>query len=65
MHVVGESDDLIVPAKQANNAGPSAATEPVEGRGSTKGNVFPVGRAPDPAPDQSVDRLEGVAIPPM
>jgi hypothetical protein len=60
MHVAGESDDLIVPAKQANNAGPLAATELVEGRGSTKGNVVAVGRAPDPAPDQRVDRLEGV-----
>ena len=37
-HVSGESDDLIVPEKQANNAGPPAA-ESVEGRGSTKGNV--------------------------
>ena len=38
-HGLGESDDLIVPAKQANNADPSSATEPVEGSGSTKGNV--------------------------
>ena len=60
MHVAGESDDLIVPTKQANKAVQSAAAESAEGRGSTKGNVFAVGRAPDTAPDQRVDRLEGV-----
>jgi hypothetical protein len=38
MHVSGESDDLIVPAKQANKAGFPAA-ESAEGRGSTKGNA--------------------------
>ncbi len=60
MHVVGESDDLVVPAKRANKAGPSAAAESVEGRGSTKGNVTSGGRDPDSEPDQSVDRLECV-----
>jgi group II intron reverse transcriptase/maturase len=60
MHVAGESDDLVVPAKQANKVGQPAAAESVEGRGSTKGNVFAVGRAPDSVPDQRVDRLEGV-----
>lgn len=60
MSVVGESDDLIVPANQANKVGQPAAAESGEGRGSTKGNVFVVGRAPDTAPDQRVDRLEGV-----
>ncbi len=60
VHVVGESDDLIVPAKQANNVGQPATAESAEGRRSTKGNVFAVGRAPDTAPDQRVDRLEGV-----
>ena len=60
MHVSGESDDLIVPTKRANKAGPSAAAESVEGRGSTKGNVLAVGRVPDTAPEQRVDRLEGV-----
>jgi hypothetical protein len=59
-YVPGESDDLIVPTKRANNAGPSAAAESVEGRRSTKGKVFVAGRAPDTAPDQRVDRLEGV-----
>ena len=39
MHVSEESDDLVVPTKRANKAGPMAAAEPVEGRGSTKGNV--------------------------
>jgi hypothetical protein len=38
-HVHGESDDLIVPGKQANKVGPTPAAEPVEGRGSAKGNV--------------------------
>jgi hypothetical protein len=60
MHGAGESDDPIVPTKQANKAGLTAAAESAEGRGSTKGNVFAVGRAPDTAPDQRVDRLEGV-----
>ena len=40
-----ESDGLIVPKKQANKAGPMAAAESVEGRGSTKGNV--AGKAAD------------------
>ena len=39
MHVAGESDDLIVPTKRANKAGPMAVAESVEGRGSTKGNA--------------------------
>ena len=60
MHAAGESDNLIVPAKRANKAGPSAAAESVEGRRLTKGNVFAEGRAPDSAPDQRVDRLKGV-----
>ncbi len=60
MHAVGESDDLVVPAKRANKAGPSAAAESVEGRGSTKGNVLADGRIPDSEPGECVDRLEGV-----
>ena len=39
MHVSGGSNDLIVPTKRANNAGLPAA-EPVEGRGSAKGNAL-------------------------
>ena len=38
MHDRGKSDDLVVPAKLANNAQGGAA-EPVEGRGSAKGNT--------------------------
>ncbi|MCP4378511.1 MAG: group II intron reverse transcriptase/maturase, partial [bacterium] len=38
MHVTGESDIPIVPAKRANNVGQPAA-ESVEGRGVTKGNT--------------------------
>jgi group II intron reverse transcriptase/maturase len=60
MYSVGESDDPVVPAKRTNKVGQPAAAESVEGRGSTKGNVFAVGRAPDTAPDLRVDRLEGV-----
>ena len=39
MHVSRESDGPIVPQKRANKAGPKAAAESVEGRGSTKGNA--------------------------
>src|SRR5579872_5409536 len=39
MYVNGESDDPIVPGKQANKVGPKPAAESVEGRGSTEGNV--------------------------
>jgi hypothetical protein len=60
MHGAGESDDLVVPAKRANKAGPSAVAEPVEERGSTKGNDPTGGREPDTAPGQRVDRLAGV-----
>jgi hypothetical protein len=60
VYVVGESDDPIVPTKQANKVSQLATAESAKGRGSTKGNVFAVGRAPDTAPDQRVDRLEGV-----
>ena len=45
VNVFEESDDLVVPTKRANNTGPTAVAESVEGRGSTKGNVFVVGRA--------------------
>jgi len=36
MHAVGESDSSIVPKKPANNDGPMASAELVEGRGLTK-----------------------------
>jgi len=45
VHATRESDDSIVPEKRANKAGRTvlrtapAAAEPVEGRGSTKGNA--------------------------
>ena len=39
MYVSGESDDPIVPAKPTNKTGKPEA-EPVEGRGSTKGNTI-------------------------
>ncbi len=50
MHVPRESDDPIVPEKRANNAGPKAAAEPVEGRGSAKGNATWTLLAPDTVP---------------
>src|SRR5215468_8421168 len=40
MHVCGESDGLIVPAKRANKAGAGAlAAESAEGRRATEGNA--------------------------
>jgi hypothetical protein len=39
MHAVGESDSSIVPKKPANNDGPMASAELVEGRGLTKENA--------------------------
>lgn len=40
MHVCGESDDLVLPAKRANKADAYAlAAESAEGRRSTKGNA--------------------------
>jgi hypothetical protein len=50
MHVFRESDGPLVPEKQANKAGPMAAAESVEGRGSTKGNDMQVLLAADTAP---------------
>jgi RNA-directed DNA polymerase len=51
VHVCEESDDLIVPAKRANKAGPTAAAESVEGRGSREGTVLLIDHVPDTAPD--------------
>ncbi len=59
MCVFGESDGSIVPQKQANKAGRSAA-EPVEGRGPTKGNDLPAGHVPDTGPGQRGRGLQGV-----
>jgi hypothetical protein len=56
MHVSRESDDSIVPQKRANNAGPKAAAESVEGRGSTKGNAAQVLLAADTAPRKAWHR---------
>jgi hypothetical protein len=51
MHAPGESDDLVVPANRANNAGPSAAAESVEGRRSREGTALFVDHVPDTAPE--------------
>jgi RNA-directed DNA polymerase len=60
MHVSRESDGLIVPQKQANKAGPTAAAESVEGRGSTKGNAKQTLLAPDAVPVKRGMGLWGV-----
>ena len=59
MHVSGESDDPIVPAKPANKTGQPEA-ESAEGRGSAKGNTFQT--AADRAQDRShvSNGVEGV-----
>jgi hypothetical protein len=53
VHVFEESDDLIVPAKRANKAGPSAVAESVEGRRSREGTVPFTDRVPDTVPDST------------
>ncbi len=60
MHVSRESDGLIVPEKRANNAGPKAAAESVEGRGPTKGNAERTLLAPDTEPGKRGMGLRGV-----
>ena len=62
MHVPRESDDPIVPEKRANKAGQKAAAEPVEGRGSTKGNAEQTLLAPDAVPGKRGIGLWGVRI---
>jgi group II intron reverse transcriptase/maturase len=60
MHVSRESDGPIVPKKRANKAGPKAAAESVEGRGSTKGNAERTLLAPDAEPEKRGMGLWGV-----
>ena len=60
MHVSRESDGPIVPEKRANKAGPKAVVEPVEGRGSTKGNAERTLLAPDTEPGKRGMGLRGV-----
>ena len=60
MHVSRESDGPIVPKKRANNAGPTAAAESVEGRGPTKGNATRTFLAPDTEPGKRGMGLRGV-----
>ena len=57
-HVSRESDDSIVPEKRANKAGPTAAAESVEGRGSTKGNATRTLLATDAVPEKAWHRIE-------
>ena len=58
-HVSRESDDPIVPEKRANNAGPKAAAESVEGRGPTKGNATRTLLVPDTVPGKRGMGLRG------
>jgi len=60
VHVSRESDGPIVPEKRANKAGPMAAAELVEGRGSTKGNATRTLLAPDTGPGKRGIGLRGV-----
>ena len=60
MYVSRESDGPIVPKKRANKAGPKAAAESVEGRGSTKGNATRTSLAPDTVPGKRGMGLWGV-----
>jgi hypothetical protein len=60
VHVPGESDDLVVPTRRANKAGPWAAAEPAEGRGSREGTVLAADHAPDSEPELA-GRLGGEA----
>src|SRR5208283_2061227 len=59
-HVSRESDGPIVPEKRANKAGPEAAAESVEGRGSTKGNAERTLLAPDTESGKRGMGLRGV-----
>ena len=60
MHVSRESDGPIVPEKRANKAGPKAAAESVEGRGSTKGNDKQTLLAADTEPGKRGIDMRGV-----
>jgi RNA-directed DNA polymerase len=59
-YVSRESDGPIVPGKRTNKAGPKAVAEPVEGRGSTKGNAQRTLLAPDAEPGKRGMGLWGV-----
>ena len=61
-HVSRESDGPIAPKKQANKAGPKAAAESVEGRGSTKGNDTQVLLAADSEPRKAKHRHGAVRV---
>src|SRR5262245_32952780 len=59
MHVAGESDGFVVPAKRANKAGLPAA-ESVEGRDSAEGNVDQPLQVPDAVPGKHGIGLAGI-----
>src|SRR5271157_1406891 len=51
VNVFEESDDLVVPAKRANNVGQPATAESVEGRRSREGTVLQADHVPDTVPE--------------
>jgi hypothetical protein len=59
MHAAGESDSSVVPKKPANNDGPKASAELVEGRGLTEENASRCYRAGHSA--GTPDRVDGWA----
>jgi hypothetical protein len=65
VHVCEESDDLILPAKRANKAGPWAAAELVEGRRSREGTAPIVDHVPDTVPESTVDVGDGTTVRPF
>ena len=60
MHVLGESDGFVVPAKRANKAGLKAAAESVEGREPAKRNADWTLHVPDSVPGTHGIGLEGM-----
>jgi hypothetical protein len=65
VHVCEESDDLIVPAKRANKAGPWAAAELVEGRRSREGTVPIVDHFPETVPESTGGVGDGTTVSPF
>ena len=53
VNVFEESDDLVVPAKRANNVGQPATAESVEGRRSREGTGLHANHVPDTVPEST------------
>jgi hypothetical protein len=65
VHVCEESDDLIVPAKRANKAGPWASAELVEGRRAREGTVPIVDHVPNAVPESTGGVCDGTTVSPF